>query len=299
MTEPLFSIVIPSFNYALTLPRAVESVLSQEGEDFELLVVNDGSTDETDGVIQSLLAETDNAFRYIKQENAGPAATRNAGIEAGSGRFFIFLDADDEMAVNALEYYREQIIKTPRVGMIAGGHLSRDENGREKAHLPGALPASKYKKLQAYLLDKTVSFSNGAVTISSSVFDSYRYPERFRSSEDIPMFAHILANYEVTIIDSSLAIIYKHSDSLRHNVGYVREVGLAVVSEVFDTERIPPALLSLKEAFMAQRSLSLFRTLYGAGKYKEARKYYHRAIAIVPTSLFQFSYLRKYLKSWF
>ena len=96
--EPLISVVIPAYNYAATLPRAVESVLVQLDEaSAELIVIDDGSTDDTPVIIEALLAARPQ-FRSLRKENGGAASVRNRGIREARGTYLIFLDADDELA---------------------------------------------------------------------------------------------------------------------------------------------------------------------------------------------------------
>lgn len=299
MINPLFSIIIPSYNYEGSIAKAIKSVLEQQGDDFDLLVIDDGSTDNTAYVVQEILAKEGEVFRFIKQNNAGAAATRNRGIDETKGQYLIFLDADDEMSPNALREYRNHLSKDLIIGMLAGGHLSKSSLGHLKEHAMGHLPDDSKKKLRAYLLDKTLSLSNGAVAISRKIFECYRYPENFRASEDISMFAFILANFKVVPINAPLAIINKHNDSLRHNATHAIKAGLSVVDEVFSPQRIPEELQVLKKDYIAQRCLSLFRTLYLAGKITEARAYFHRAIMIKPLIIFNRSYVLKYIRSWF
>jgi glycosyltransferase involved in cell wall biosynthesis len=94
----LLSVVIPTYNYAHTLPRAVGSVLSQiDVMVAELLVINDGSTDDTRAVLDNLQDRASASIRVIHKENGGPASVRNLGIAQARGRFILFLDADDEL----------------------------------------------------------------------------------------------------------------------------------------------------------------------------------------------------------
>lgn len=86
------SVVIPAHNRGWSLPRAIESVLRQSMSQYELIVVDDGSTDQT----AAALAPYANRLQYITQENAGVSAARNAGIRAAKGEFVAFLDSDDE-----------------------------------------------------------------------------------------------------------------------------------------------------------------------------------------------------------
>ena len=91
---PEFSVVISTYNRAAVLPLAIDSVLAQELDDFEVLVVDDGSTDQTRQVVTSI---TDARVGYVHQPNAGPSAARNAGVSRSSGRFVAFLDDDDQV----------------------------------------------------------------------------------------------------------------------------------------------------------------------------------------------------------
>ncbi|MBU2538379.1 MAG: glycosyltransferase [Proteobacteria bacterium] len=92
------SVIIPTYNRAVFLARAIDSVLSQSYPDFELIVVDDGSTDET----QALLASYGENLKVLRQENRGPAAARNAGIRAARHPLLAFLDSDDQFAPNKL-----------------------------------------------------------------------------------------------------------------------------------------------------------------------------------------------------
>src|SRR5271165_4480269 len=90
--SPSVSVIIPTFNRASTIGKAIASVVSQTFQDFELIVIDDGSTDETADVLLSFA----NTIRLIRQENRGVSAARNAGIRAARGRWIAFLDSDDE-----------------------------------------------------------------------------------------------------------------------------------------------------------------------------------------------------------
>ena len=92
MDKPLVSVIIPTFNRANVIKRAVNSVLDQTFKDFECIVVDDGSTDETESVLQ----EFANKIKVIKTENKGVSAARNLGAKLAEGRYIAFLDSDDE-----------------------------------------------------------------------------------------------------------------------------------------------------------------------------------------------------------
>lgn len=91
---PFFSIIIPSYNRAHIIERAIEGVLGQTFQDFEIIIVDDGSTDNTKSIIQGL---NDSRIKYIYQNNAGVCAARNSGAKQAEADFLIFLDSDDEV----------------------------------------------------------------------------------------------------------------------------------------------------------------------------------------------------------
>lgn len=293
---PLFSIVIPCYNYGHWLARAVNSVLAQDGADWELLVINDGSTDTTDAVAAELLRRHAPRLRYLAQANRGVAATRNRGIDATTGSYLIFLDADDELAPGALGVYREVIARHPGVDMVAGGYRVVDADGRERQRQVGALPCSPQRRLRHYLCSKKLHFSNGAVAIRRDVFAVRRYPENLRAVEDIPVFAYLVACRQLAVSTAPLAIIHHHAASLRHNTGQAAAVGMALVDELFRPGVMPDWALAYRTRYETQRRLSLFRTCYLAGEHENALIFYHRALRGDPVrTLSRWSYLRKYL----
>lgn len=103
-SDPVVSVVIPCHDYARYLPGAVSSVLAQTFRDWELVIVDDGSTDDTVEVTRGLIARhPDRRIRLLQQANAGVSAARNTGIEASAGRYILPLDADDMIAATMLE----------------------------------------------------------------------------------------------------------------------------------------------------------------------------------------------------
>lgn len=105
--KPLVSIIIPAYNYARFLPFAVDSALNQNYSNFELIVVNDGSTDDTHEVVQSYA----DRIRYIQQVNQGLSAARNSGIREANGEYLVFLDADDILKPNMIRQSLETLGK--------------------------------------------------------------------------------------------------------------------------------------------------------------------------------------------
>lgn len=119
MTVPTLSVIIPTYNRAGHLPGSVESVLAHAGCDVEVIVVDDGSTDET--------AEVARAFGppvvYLRQENAGPSSARNAGFAASRGRYVAFLDSDDRWIAGAPSRLVEYLDQDENIAVVFGDSL--------------------------------------------------------------------------------------------------------------------------------------------------------------------------------
>lgn len=294
----LLSIVIPAYNYAETLPRTVDSVVPQLSDDCELIVIDDGSTDNTPQVIAALQQKYPGKIAAERKINGGLASVRNRGIEVARGDWLIFLDADDEMADGAIEHIRQHIHTNPRTRFVAGGHVSVSPNGRRGVHTPGSMPDESIAKVRAYLLDKTLALSNGACVMHRDVFLRGNYPEAFRSAEDIPVFAQVLASYPCSVLDEPLALIHKHADSLRHQFVHARAGGLALVDEVFSEQRLPSEFQVLRQPFFVQRCLSLFRSAWMAGESELAKEWFLQALKTDWRVIFRGSYSRKALRLW-
>jgi glycosyltransferase involved in cell wall biosynthesis len=117
---PTVSIVLPTFNRAHLLPRAIRSVLDQSFGDWELIIVDDGSTDDTFDVLQPFL-QCGAGLRYMHHENRGVGHTRNVGLQACAGRFVTFLDSDDRYRAVHLATRLDFHARHPEVALSQGG----------------------------------------------------------------------------------------------------------------------------------------------------------------------------------
>lgn len=294
---PRFSIVIPCYNYGHWLARAVASVLAQDGDDWELLVIDDGSSDDTAQVARELQARHPGRLRFLTQPNRGVAATRNRGIDETRGDFLIFLDADDELAPGALGRYRELLARYPACDAVVGGYTVITPDGRARRQRPGTLPRSPRRRLRRYLFAKQLHFSNGALAIRREVFATRRYPEALRASEDIPVFAYLVACRHIVTCPEPLALIHRHDDSLRHHAGHAQAVGMNLLDELFRPGVMPDWALAYRREYATRRHLSLFRTCALAGERADALEHYRRAWRSSPLrTLAHGSQLRRYLR---
>lgn len=121
-TSSFFSIVVPVYNASKWLNDTLGSVLSQDFDNWELILVDDGSTDDSYLILEDF-ASKDKRIKAISQKNSGVSAARNRGLQYASGEYVIFLDADDMLSENALSTYFNVITSHPDVEVIKGSHF--------------------------------------------------------------------------------------------------------------------------------------------------------------------------------
>ena len=167
---PLISIIIPTFNAVEFLSRAIESALQQTYPNFEILIIDDGSTDDTRSVIQ-----VNKRIKYYHQENKGLSSARNFGIEKSRGDYLVFLDADDWLEKDALQLNYAVIQNKPGIAFISGNYylLRAESNGLE------IITTTVTDKHYIRLLKSNYIGMHAAVMFRRWVFDGIRYDETF------------------------------------------------------------------------------------------------------------------------
>jgi hypothetical protein len=153
--KPLVSVIIPVYNGEKYIREAIESLLSQKYPALEILIINDGSTDDTDGVVKKAEKDLNVDIRYFWYGNDGPAYARNRGIRDASGEFIAFLDADDLFPEGNLSYLVDYMIRNPDVDVVRGyAQMMRlhEENGefepygKPEESYPGYIGAALNRK---------------------------------------------------------------------------------------------------------------------------------------------------------
>lgn len=283
------SVVVPSFNYAGVLPRALNSVLEQHEPGVEVVVVDDGSTDNTAAVLEDIRRAWPELV-IISQENAGAAAARNHGVRVSRGKYLLMLDADDELLPGSLALLKAAVDQHPEAGLILGSSVSVFEDGRERKRVASIVDEMPAKSLiRRYLLEKRIAISHGCTLFRRDVLEACPYPENIRSGEDLAVFAYALIAAPVVRLEQTIARIYKHADSLRHQ--RKDENPEIIVDSVF--ARLPASCSELKPIYFAQRLLSLFRAAVLNGETEKARRLYWNALKVSPRQALRLTYLRK------
>jgi len=133
---PLVSFIIPTHNYGHYLLEAIESALAQTYDNFELIVVDDGSTDGTRQLIEPLR----DRLRYVRRNQGGPSAARNTGIMASRGQLIAFLDADDVWLPHKTALQVSYLVEHPEVGLVCGRTQAMEDNDRRRPGATGDQP---------------------------------------------------------------------------------------------------------------------------------------------------------------
>jgi len=292
---PLFSLVVPSYNYAAYLPRAIESVLVQAFSDWELIVVDDGSSDDTARVMQRFV-RTDSRIRYIRQENAGVSVARNHGISLAKGSYILCFDADDALDSQALVHIFESISLHPRIKIHLGHHVSINEHGHHKTARMQPEFESPEKTFAAFV-NRDFGIVHGAIIVAKDVYTQFGYPPGVTNGEDLVFFGHCLATHQAVRIPHALAEIYTHEGRARDNLGRIESTGLSTVDLLFDPEKLPASCLKYRNDFILRRTLSLARSYYIHGKYSDAARCYSIAFRQRPKVMTNTTHAARWVKS--
>jgi glycosyltransferase involved in cell wall biosynthesis len=204
--NPFFSIVIPLYNKEKYIKRAVDSVLEQDFDSFELIVVDDGSSDSSAKIASH---SNDPRLRLVRKENQGEGLARNTGIDESIGKWIVFLDADDMWLEKHLSIIKEIIDTFEDVGMVSNVSVER-ESSSSIEHLPQCL---KYeiKKID-YFLEAAKNI--GVVNSSSSAIrrDVYDKKSGFTADKmgcDLEHWARVALDYPVAVSTAKTAIYFR------------------------------------------------------------------------------------------
>ena len=213
-----FSVIIPLYNKAPYVKKAMDSVLSQTFKDYELIIVDDGSTDESYLIAKESFEGTKVNYSLIQQENAGVSTARNNGVAASKGDYICFLDADDWWAPTFLERMNSFINDYPDAG-IYGTNYYYVKNGRQRICVTTAETGYiNYCKVYAEKLQ--MPLWTGAVCIPRRVFEEFGgFRPQLKLGEDFDLWIKIALKYKVAFLNEPLAYYFQDSDPSWRLVG--------------------------------------------------------------------------------
>jgi glycosyltransferase involved in cell wall biosynthesis/peptidoglycan/xylan/chitin deacetylase (PgdA/CDA1 family) len=206
---PKVSVIICCYNHAHFLPQAINTILYQCYPNIEIVVVNDGSTDNTERVVQQF-----NNIVYIHKPNGGLAAARNTGIEKSTGQFILFLDADDFLLPHAISINANYLLQYPHIAFISGGHVSMDGYGNITSLQTNVVESNHFEALLQYNyigMHATVLYQRWAL-------EYYLFDEALtRGCDDYDSYLGIAAKYPVMHHTQLLTGYRRHDNNVSSN----------------------------------------------------------------------------------
>ncbi len=216
---PRVSVIIPTFNYARFLEIAVQSVLDQTYQDFELIVVDDGSTDNTKQVMAGF--EHDSRVKYVFQSNLGDAAARNTGIRQSAGQYLAFLDSDDSWLPDKLQKQVEILENSPEISLVYCAVFLHHANGRvEVLEAPMLQEKTLYEEL---LYTNVIVGSHSSVLLRREAIDRVGlFDEDFHIC-DVDLWRRLSEHHLFFYVNEPLVRIIKHEANISKNTVMMAE----------------------------------------------------------------------------
>lgn len=222
MTEILFTVIIPTYNRADFLRRSVESVIAQTCTNWELIVVDDGSTDNTKEVV---LSYNDSRIKYIYQHNQEKCIARNTGIKNASGLYICFLDNDDYYLPGHLNNFKRLIEERafPVAMFICGLYI--EDAGKRKEH-------TLYKANESPLRFIWKTFVvPGAACIHRNIMQEFQFSEKYVIWEDRHLWLRIVAKYPLIQVNTYSIILHEHSGRVTKK--FYNKISMKLVKHYF------------------------------------------------------------------
>jgi glycosyltransferase involved in cell wall biosynthesis len=259
MSNELITAVIPTYNYGRFVTQAVESALAQTYSPVEVIVVDDGSSDDT----REQLAPYADRIRYIYQDNQSVAAARNTGIQAARGDLIAFLDADDLWHPHKLELQMRYLADHPSVRLLA---VDRLPVGAANWPPLNGFAHVKARPISVEELVLQPHFAPSGVLVRKECFDTVGFfDSSLRNAEDYDMWIRIACRFPVVKLDVPLWWYRVHGANKSHVPGRQEAAGLRVLGKTFAPSS------PLNRRFLLKRKAYSYAAYAAALNYSSAR----------------------------
>jgi len=294
------SVVIPTYNREDALPKAIDSILEQTIDDFEVVIVDDGSEDGTQELIKGY---SDDRIRYIKHEhNKGQNTARNTGLRAAEGTYISYLDSDDVLLPHHLE---KAVTKLEDLSDAFGGVVTGYEDivNDEKISQPGYDGRFTYNDLVTDMYNKIGGLS--LLTFRADILDRIGlHDEEIINSTDLDFYLQILEEYDLFGINEVLCRRFKRTDSVSMDARLVAQGEKTIISKHGN---------NLTAENRAKRRFNRGIALAELGEIEEASKafrgcirdypigllyYYHFTISLFGKRIFHLLAVYPYIRDW-
>ena len=204
------AVVIPSYQQAAFLPEAIESVLAQTEPAAEVIVVDDGSTDETAQVAARF------PVRYVRRPNGGVSAARNTGVAAADADLIVFLDADDRLHPDALASHRECLDREPAAAIVAGICRIVNGDGIPVGH-DAPFRCSGGDHYDALLRHNHIWPPAAAMHRRAPLLDAGGWPERYAYFEDVSLYLEVARRHRIACHPHPVCDYRRHDEGVSNN----------------------------------------------------------------------------------
>ncbi len=222
--KPLVSFIIPSYNHAGYLRDAVKSVVSQLYPAIEIIIVDDGSKDNTKEIVQQI-----EGVKYVYQHNQGLSAARNTGIKHSTGEYLVFLDADDWMLPGSIAANVQRLQANTALAFVSGAHDKVFVDKGETRHDYQEVKAKHYQQL----LQGNYIGMHATVTYRRWVFDEFLFDVNLRACEDYDLYLNVARKHPVAHHEGNIAAYRLHSTNMSGNI----QLMLSSVLKVLDRQQ--------------------------------------------------------------
>ena len=222
------SAIIPTFNRIDLLKRAIDSVLNQSIKPYDIIVVDDGSTDGTSDMIQQKYK----SIKLIQQKNSGVSAARNNGIKNAQGDWIALLDSDDEWKKNKLEEQVNKLTDNPKYEFCHTNEIWIRNGIRVNQK-------KRHKKYGGFIFDKCLDIcriSPSSVLFNKNIFNHIGwFNDKLPVCEDYDLWLRITAEFEILFIDKPLIVKYGgHNDQLSHSVQAIERFRIKALESLLE-----------------------------------------------------------------
>lgn len=223
---PLVSVIIPTYNRAHLISQSIESVLNQTFKDYEIIVVNDGSTDNTKELLSTRYGEK---ILYIgKKKNKGLSAARNTGIEASRGKYIAILDDDDEWLPHKLEMQIDLMHKNQSLGLVYCGYYEVNRYSEVIREIKATRRGYVFSNL---LCGNCIVPASAALVKREVFFKTGYFDENLSSCEDWDMWLRVSQSYEVDFVDQPLVKYKIHDYNMHKNLLIMEKSTFSVLNK--------------------------------------------------------------------
>lgn len=276
MKEPLVSVIIPNFNYAHYLTQAVDSVLAQTYLNLEIMVVDDGSTDDSEATLRNYGSRV----RWISQQNQGVAAARNLGVSQTTGEFVAFLDADDLWLPAKLEQQVKRFAADPDLGLVHCGVEEIDEAGAHLRFRDDGLEGWVAKDL--ILFNRGVILGGGSgLIVPRAEFEAVGgFDTLLSTSADWDLFYRLAFRRRVGFVRAPLLKYRVHGSNMHRNVRAMEHDMLIGYEKAFSSDN--DEVRALRRRCYGNLHMVLAGSFFRAGQKTDFARHAFKSLWLTP-----------------